>query len=83
MSSKAEMRLMSAIFGANHINEHGVLPSSGLDRLPVKKQRELLIAWSRKLVSHIEERTKFIHEKGTSQRVRDMIRTFASCHGRI
>ena len=83
MSSKAETRLMAVIFGATHANGSGALPSSGLDRLPVKKQRELLIAWSGKLVSHIEERTKVIHEKGTSQRVRDMIRTFASCHGRI
>ena len=78
-----EDRLMGAIFGDKYTSKTGVLQSSCLDRLPIKEQRELLLAWSQKLISHIEQQTKDAHENGTGKRVRHLISAFASCRGKI
>jgi hypothetical protein len=74
---------MASIFGETYQNDNGVLPSACIDRLSIKEQRELLLAWSNKLISHIEKQTKDAYENRTGKRVRHLISAFASCVGKI
>lgn len=59
------------------------LQSTCLDRLPVKEQRELLVKWRDRLITHIKLCVSDALDNGNSLRIRRLISALAGAGGKI